>query len=130
MVARAARVGEGWVELADGRRLEAQHVVLATGSGAGPGGWDWALRHRQAVADLRPGGRVVVRGGGLTGLEVATEIAARRPDLTVTIVDPRPVGSSSAGSRRRSVSWPAAPAERSSPASSPRRRSTRGRWKS
>lgn len=92
VVARATRVGEGWVELQDGRRLEATHVVLATGSGAGPGSLDWALHHREAVAALRPGQRVRVLGGGFTGIEVATEIAESRPDLQVGIVDPQPVG--------------------------------------
>lgn len=92
VVARAARVGEGWVELQDGRRIEATHVVLATGSGAGPGGWDWARRHREAVARLRPGQSVAVLGGGFTGIEVATEIAEARPDLRVIIVDPQRVG--------------------------------------
>lgn len=92
VTARVARVGEGWVELADGRRLEADHVVLATGSGAGNGGWDWAMHHREAVASLGAGQRMLVRGAGLTGIEVATEIADQRPDLDVTVVDPQPLG--------------------------------------
>ena len=72
VVGRATRVGEGGAQLDDGRDLEADHIALATGSGSGAGGWAWAVTHRDAVAALRPGGRVVVRGGGFTGIEVAT----------------------------------------------------------
>mgnify|MGYP002651651582 CR=1 FL=1 len=93
VVGRATRVGEGGAQLDDGRDLEADHIALATGSGSGAGGWAWAVTHRDAVAALRPGGRVVVRGGGFTGIEVATEIADARPDLRVTLVDPRDAGS-------------------------------------
>lgn len=92
VLARAEQVGDGWVELDDGSRRQTEHVVLATGSGAAAGGWEWALRHREAVAALSSGQRVCVRGGGFTGLEVATEVAAARPDLRLTILDPRPVG--------------------------------------
>lgn len=92
VVARAERAGEGFVEIVGGERLLADHVVLATGSGAGSGGWEWALEHREAVARLGPGQRLLVRGGGLTGLEVASEVAEARPDLRVTITDPRPIG--------------------------------------
>lgn len=96
VVARGVGVGEdagrAWVDLDDGRRLEAAHVVLATGSDAGPGGWTWALTHRGRVAALGPGGRVLVRGAGLTGIETAAEIAEARPDLQVTLADPVGVG--------------------------------------
>ncbi|MFI6818813.1 NAD(P)/FAD-dependent oxidoreductase [Nonomuraea sp. NPDC050328] len=45
-----------------------------------------ALRLRDRLAGLAPGQSVVVVGGGLTGLEAATEIAEARPDLDVAIV--------------------------------------------
>ncbi|TCB98313.1 oxidoreductase [Micromonospora zingiberis] len=44
-----------------------------------------ALRLRERLADLDAGGTVLIVGGGLTGLEAATEIAEARPDLDVAI---------------------------------------------
>jgi NADH dehydrogenase len=44
-----------------------------------------ALRLRERLAELAPGGRVVVVGGGLTGIEAASEIAEARGDLDVAL---------------------------------------------
>ncbi|MER7111333.1 NAD(P)/FAD-dependent oxidoreductase [Streptomyces sp. NPDC000229] len=44
-----------------------------------------ALRLRERLAGLDAGQPVVVVGGGLTGLEAASEIAEARPDLAVTL---------------------------------------------
>ncbi|GAA4967211.1 NAD(P)/FAD-dependent oxidoreductase [Actinoplanes utahensis] len=44
-----------------------------------------ALRLRDRLRELPAGGTVQIVGGGLTGIEAATEIAEARPDLTVTI---------------------------------------------
>lgn len=45
-----------------------------------------ALRLRERLANLGEGGRVLVVGDGLTGIETATEIAESRPDLSVTLI--------------------------------------------
>ncbi|WEH40931.1 FAD-dependent oxidoreductase [Streptomyces sp. AM 2-1-1] len=45
-----------------------------------------ALRLRERLAGLGAGAPVVVVGGGLTGVEAATEIAEARPDLGVALV--------------------------------------------
>ncbi|WP_026923769.1 NAD(P)/FAD-dependent oxidoreductase [Glycomyces arizonensis] len=44
-----------------------------------------ALRLRERLAELGAGARVLVVGGGLTGLEAVTEIAETRPDLDVAL---------------------------------------------
>ena len=44
-----------------------------------------ALRLRERLNQLRAGETVLIVGGGLTGIEVATEIAEARPDLKVAI---------------------------------------------
>ena len=44
-----------------------------------------ALRLRARLAELRAGAAVLVVGGGLTGIEAATEIAEARPDLAVSL---------------------------------------------
>ncbi|MBT2424800.1 FAD-dependent oxidoreductase [Streptomyces sp. ISL-112] len=44
-----------------------------------------ALRLRERLAGLGAGQSVIVVGGGLTGLEAATEIAEARPDLDVAL---------------------------------------------
>ncbi|WP_435592933.1 NAD(P)/FAD-dependent oxidoreductase [Nocardia sp. bgisy118] len=44
-----------------------------------------ALRLRARLTELAPGGTVLVVGGGLTGIEAATEIADAHPDLEVAI---------------------------------------------
>ncbi|MFH9956056.1 NAD(P)/FAD-dependent oxidoreductase [Streptomyces roseolus] len=59
-----------------------------------------ALRLRERLAGLDEGGRVVVVGDGLTGLETATEVAESRPDLSVALVARGELGARlSAGAR-------------------------------
>ncbi|ACQ81768.1 FAD-dependent pyridine nucleotide-disulphide oxidoreductase [Beutenbergia cavernae DSM 12333] len=45
-----------------------------------------AIRLRDRLAALGRGGRVVVVGGGLTGIEAASEIAEARPELDVALL--------------------------------------------
>jgi NADH dehydrogenase FAD-containing subunit len=45
-----------------------------------------AMRLRERLASLHAGQNVTVVGGGLTGLEAATEIAESRPDLAVALI--------------------------------------------
>ncbi|WNB86561.1 FAD-dependent oxidoreductase [Cellulomonas sp. ATA003] len=52
----------------------------AIGSSAG------ATAARTALASAAPGARVVVVGGGLTGVETAAEVAERRPDADVVLL--------------------------------------------
>lgn len=51
-----------------------------------------ALRLRARLSEVRPGGTVLIVGGGLTGIETATEIAEACPDLKVAIAARERVG--------------------------------------
>jgi NADH dehydrogenase len=86
------------VDLDGGEPLGYDSLVYALGStGADHGvpgvaeyahsvaGKQAALRLRARLSELEPGATVVVVGGGLTGIEAATEIAESRPDLAVSI---------------------------------------------
>lgn len=88
---------EDGVQLEDGRTLSAAHILWAGGSAprTSQPGWlpvgspDFALAARRRIASLPAGAAVTVVGGGLTGIETASEIAERRPDLRVVLADPR-----------------------------------------
>ncbi|MCO1656447.1 NAD(P)/FAD-dependent oxidoreductase [Pseudonocardia humida] len=63
----------------------AEHAHHVAGRGA-------ALRVHERLRELTAGATVLVVGGGLTGIETATEIAESRPDLDVAIAGSRGVG--------------------------------------
>ncbi|MFE5944341.1 NAD(P)/FAD-dependent oxidoreductase [Streptomyces sp. NPDC056480] len=70
-------LGSGWNDGGVPGTAEHAHEISSR-----PG----ALRLRDGLASLDAGRPVVVVGGGLTGLEGATEIAEARPDLDVSLV--------------------------------------------
>ncbi|MEU2389524.1 FAD-dependent oxidoreductase [Streptomyces sp. NPDC007369] len=69
-------LGSGWNDHGVPGAAEHAHEVASR-----PG----ALRLRARLAGLAAGQQVLVVGGGLTGLEAATEIAEARPDLDVAL---------------------------------------------
>ncbi|MBV7696179.1 NAD(P)/FAD-dependent oxidoreductase [Streptomyces sp. TRM70350] len=69
-------LGSGWNSQGVPGTTEHAHEIASR-----PG----ALRLRDRLAGLDAGQPVVVVGGGLTGLEAATEIAEARPDLDVAL---------------------------------------------
>ena len=83
-------VQPGRVTLDDGRELVADHVVVAAGSGVGPGvtSLESSVHVRGDLLALRRGSLVHIRGAGHTGVELAAEVAERRPDLDVVLTDP------------------------------------------
>jgi NADH dehydrogenase FAD-containing subunit len=92
---RATAVDARGVTLASGGRIDADYVVLASGSSyAFPAKMhtdvaDDALSAlRGAHRELAGAGRVLILGAGPVGLELAGEIATTWPDKRVTIVDP------------------------------------------
>jgi NADPH-dependent 2,4-dienoyl-CoA reductase/sulfur reductase-like enzyme len=93
----AALVHPGLVELASGARLDADYVVLATGSTSpfparmDTGGRAVATQRLRAAHDaLGRATRVLLLGAGAIGLEFAGEIAVAWPGKPVTVVDPAP----------------------------------------
>ncbi|MEV5748318.1 FAD-dependent oxidoreductase [Actinoallomurus sp. NPDC052308] len=84
------------VELADGRRLGYDTLVYALGSRSDAESVPGVAEHAYPLAlgedavrlreRLAAGGTVAVVGGGLTGIEAATELAETRPELTVRLL--------------------------------------------
>ncbi|QIM16718.1 FAD-dependent oxidoreductase [Leucobacter insecticola] len=92
----AVQVEPGIVRLGDGTTLRTRHILLTTGSDEptpnGINSLASASKIRQRLAELRPGARIAIRGAGLTGIELAAEIAYRRPELTVHLNGRSPAG--------------------------------------
>lgn len=93
---RAVSVNPNGVTLASGQRVEADYLVLATGSGysypakPNPEANDIAQQLddlRSTHKELSGAGRVLILGAGPVGLELAGEIKDVWPDKAVIIVD-------------------------------------------
>ncbi|WP_308287323.1 NAD(P)/FAD-dependent oxidoreductase [Actinomadura parmotrematis] len=94
---RATGLDAGGIALASGGRVDADHVVLATGSD-----YPFPAKHdapttaaaldrlRLAHKELTGARRVLIAGAGPVGLELAGEIKAVWPDKHVIITDPAP----------------------------------------
>ena len=92
---RAAGVDAQGVRLASGTRVDADYVVLASGSSyAFPAKMhtdvaeDALAALRSAHQELAGADRILILGAGPVGLELAGEIATTWPDKRVTIIDP------------------------------------------
>jgi NADH dehydrogenase FAD-containing subunit len=92
---RAVSVDPGGVTLASGRRVEADYLVLATGSSYTYPAKPNADSTSEALDDLRQthkeladAERVLILGAGPVGLELAGEIKEVWPHKHVSIVDP------------------------------------------
>lgn len=95
--ARAAQVRGDHLVLDDGGALPFEQLVVATGSVVDrslPGlehaltldDLEAAVRLRARAAELPDGAKLVVVGAGLTGIELATELAEAHPRLRVTLI--------------------------------------------
>jgi len=92
---RAASVDAGGVTLASGERIEADYIVLATGSSYPYPAKPETDHSAEALESLRRthgelagAERVLITGAGPVGLELAGEIKSAWPGKRVTIVDP------------------------------------------
>ncbi|MFB7823119.1 NAD(P)/FAD-dependent oxidoreductase [Streptomyces hydrogenans] len=93
---RAASVDPRGVTLASGERVDADYVVVATGSAYPyPAKFDTdssaeaLTRLRATHEELAGADHVLISGAGPVGLELAGEIRAVWPDKRITLVDPR-----------------------------------------
>lgn len=92
---RVVSVDPGGVALASGRRVEANYLVLATGSSYAYPGKPGAESTSEALDDLCRthkelvgAERVLIAGAGPVGLELAGEIKAEWPHKRITVIDP------------------------------------------
>ncbi|WP_274911261.1 NAD(P)/FAD-dependent oxidoreductase [Streptomyces sp. WZ-12] len=111
-VATVETVAERSVRLDDGDALEFDYLLYAVGSTTAHGtagrehaygiaDLDGAEALRTRLRSLAAGARVVIVGGGLTGIESAAEIAYSYPSLTVELVSPSVAAWLPASSRAR-----------------------------
>ncbi|MGW4536122.1 NAD(P)/FAD-dependent oxidoreductase [Nocardia sp. NPDC004340] len=104
------KIGDGVLTMGDGGELGFDYAVLAVGStveapaGAVPvGTWEGARQARNQLGQLTEDNTVTVVGGGLTGIETASEIAAAHPRLRVRLVGAAIGASLSPGAQQRVI---------------------------
>ncbi|MCD0444100.1 FAD-dependent oxidoreductase [Glycomyces sp. A-F 0318] len=91
----ASAVDAKGVTLASGERVEADYIVVATGSGypypaktRTDSAAESAAQFEATHAELAGAERVLIAGAGPVGLELAGEIKSAWPEKAVTVVDP------------------------------------------
>lgn len=91
--ARAESVDEAGVTLADGRRIAADYIVVATGSTNAPmfkpataGITGLREASTRVQAQIKAANRIAIVGAGAVGTELAGEIAHHLPEKQVTLV--------------------------------------------
>lgn len=94
---RAASIDANGVTLADGQRIEADAIVVATGSHyAAPfkpqsdSAADFSARLRAVAEQVASAERIVIVGAGAVGVELAGEIKAEYPHKPVALVSDQP----------------------------------------
>lgn len=109
-IAAVTKIADGSVALSDGGALEFDRLVYAVGGApsAPEGAVDVGAPESAAVAaerlrSLPDGASVDVVGGGLTGVETATEIAARRRDVRIRLFSDAPIARSLGAKARAQV---------------------------
>lgn len=93
----AAKVDKGSVSLQDGTRIDADVVVIATGSSyaapfkpQGDSVADFMAQLAEVAAQVQAAERIVIVGAGAVGVELAGEIKAVSPDKAVALVSAQP----------------------------------------
>lgn len=94
---RAVAIDGTGVTLANGTRIDADAIVMATGSHyaapfkpQGDSAADFATTLRDVAAQVAAAQQVVIVGGGAVGVELAGEIKAAYPDKSVALVSDQP----------------------------------------
>lgn len=94
---RAAAIDQDGVTLADGNRVTADAVVIATGSAyaapfkpAGDSAADFAARIAEVAEQVRQADHLVIVGAGAVGVELAGEVKAAMPGKRVSLISDQP----------------------------------------
>ena len=94
---RAVAIDAGGVTLVDGQRIDAEAVVVATGSHyaapfkpQGDSAADFKAQMAELATQIEAAGQVVIVGAGAVGVELAGEIKVVYPGKTVALVSDQP----------------------------------------